>query len=194
MDHVYLTMGRALTVFVALAGCGSDPVENPKGPEIQVVTGHVKPPEGAFEKASFPCCGDPGAALVVKAFSDLGATLAADDVSGSLQGAGQLAAAIESAAPEAEAASLADAPGALRAATDLAGVRAAYLEASSPMLAYVAVHRGGQTSYAIAYCPMKPGRWVQSESELSNPYYGAEMLRCGTFESLKSEQAERNLR
>jgi Cu(I)/Ag(I) efflux system membrane fusion protein len=33
----------------------------------------------------------------------------------------------------------------------------------------------------IYHCPMapKPGLWIQSKPPLANPFYGAEMLRCG---------------
>ena len=33
-----------------------------------------------------------------------------------------------------------------------------------------------------AFCPMAPGRWLQTEQTISNPYYGSEMLTCGVFE------------
>ena len=33
-----------------------------------------------------------------------------------------------------------------------------------------------------AFCPMAPGRWLQTEETISNPYYGSEMLTCGVFE------------
>lgn len=31
----------------------------------------------------------------------------------------------------------------------------------------------------VAFCPMAPGSWLQRGPELRNPYYGAQMLRCG---------------
>ncbi len=31
----------------------------------------------------------------------------------------------------------------------------------------------------VMYCSMYPGSWIQSEEEISNPYYGSSMLRCG---------------
>lgn len=43
--------------------------------------------------------------------------------------------------------------------------------------------------YMVAYCPMadegKGATWVQKDGEISNPYFGAKMLRCG----VKKEQA-----
>jgi hypothetical protein len=53
----------------------------------------------------------------------------------------------------------------------------------------LALKRGGQTSDVTVFeCPMTgdsfPGapakaKWVQSGSEIRNPYFGAEMLSCG---------------
>jgi Cu(I)/Ag(I) efflux system membrane fusion protein len=37
-------------------------------------------------------------------------------------------------------------------------------------------------SFTHFYCPMVPGGggdWLQSNGDLLNPYFGAEMLRCG---------------
>ena len=169
------------------AGCGSSTSEAPANPKGQVVTGHAQAPPGAFDKAAFECCSDPQAKAVVGAFSALGASLAADDEAGARKGAGDLAVALEAAAPlfTGEAGALSGASGAFRSAGDISAVRDAYLAASIPMLALAKAHKGGDQAFAIAYCPMKPGRWLQTAAELANPYYGAEMLRCGTFEGLE---------
>ena len=37
---------------------------------------------------------------------------------------------------------------------------------------------------SVAFCPMKPGRWLQAAATIANPYYGSEMLTCGVFEPL----------
>ena len=43
------------------------------------------------------------------------------------------------------------------------------------------------TGYDIAYCPMadddRGARWIQKKGEIANPYFGADMPRCGAFES-----------
>jgi Cu(I)/Ag(I) efflux system membrane fusion protein len=31
----------------------------------------------------------------------------------------------------------------------------------------------------VIHCPMYPGSWLQTADEVTNPYYGAKMLRCG---------------
>ncbi len=177
------TRFSALTVL--LSACDPSPPATPVQPKVQVVTGHARPAEGAFEKATFSCCADPGATAAVKAFSDLGASLAADDEGASVAGAGALAAALDGLTTGGDAAPLGAMGPALRSATDITAVRAAYLEVSVPMLALAKTNRGGEATYAIGYCPMKPGRWLQSTAELANPYYGAQMLRCGTFEAME---------
>lgn len=37
--------------------------------------------------------------------------------------------------------------------------------------------------YAVAFCPMYKGgsKWVQKKGTLANPYYGKQMLTCGSF-------------
>lgn len=42
----------------------------------------------------------------------------------------------------------------------------------------------GQAGYFHAHCPMYPGGngdWVQTSKEISNPYWGKTMLRCGSI-------------
>ncbi|MBM74005.1 MAG: hypothetical protein CMK59_01285 [Proteobacteria bacterium] len=35
---------------------------------------------------------------------------------------------------------------------------------------------------SVAFCPMAPGRWLQTSNIIHNPYFGSEMLTCGVFE------------
>jgi hypothetical protein len=177
-----------LAGLAALVGCADAPAPPPK---ITVVTGHAAPAAGGFGAGASPCCSDPAAKAVVMAFIDLGAALAADDAPGAPARAAALAAAIAAAPPEAAAGPGAPAWSALQSvgprlaqAEGVAALRAAYLEASGPAIELARAHPGGDTPLAVAYCPMKPGRWLQAAEPLANPYYGAEMLRCGVFEKL----------
>ena len=58
--------------------------------------------------------------------------------------------------------------------------------ASQLMVNFAQKHRTTKsdtnTTVITAYCPMAPGRWLQTESIISNPYYGSKMLTCGVFE------------
>ena len=173
----------ALLACATAWSCGSDEPATPAAPKVQVVTGHTKAPPGAFERQAFSCCSEPAASAVVKAFSDLGALLAADDEAGAQRSAEALATAMSAAKFEGAAAPLEAAGAAMRDAAGIDAVREAYLAASVPMLAYAKAHRGGSDRFAVGYCSMKPGRWLQSEPELANPYYGSEMLGCGVFEA-----------
>lgn len=182
----------SFAVCLMLWGCGAEESTpaTPSGPKVQVVTGHAKAPPGAFEQNAFTCCATPEAAGIVGAFRDLGAALAADDEPGSTKAAQAFADAMASTTFGGEAAPLQTIGASFRAAGTIAAVRDAYLEASVPMLAYAREHQGGSERFAVGYCSMKPGRWLQSEPELANPYYGSEMLRCGTFEGIKSSSPD----
>jgi hypothetical protein len=76
------------------------------------------------------------------------------------------------------------------AGTDLKALRQSFLPWSTTGADLaLALKRGGQTPEVTVFeCPMTgdsfPGapskaKWVQSGSEIRNPYFGAEMLSCG---------------
>jgi Cu(I)/Ag(I) efflux system membrane fusion protein len=67
---------------------------------------------------------------------------------------------------------------------DLAGARKAFQPISHAVVALATEVRSedAETSFTHFYCPMVPGGggdWLQPTDELLNPYFGAEMLRCG---------------
>ena len=66
-------------------------------------------------------------------------------------------------------------------AVDIGVLRAAFRPLSEMLIG-----RNVPAGMAVAYCPMafnfEGGRWLQLEGDISNPYYGASMLRCGAFE------------
>ncbi len=68
------------------------------------------------------------------------------------------------------------------AGPDISAVRGAFKPLSTAMLE---MKRPPGT--AVVYCPMADGfqgaRWIQKEGPIRNPYFGAEMLDCGTFEN-----------
>ena len=77
-----------------------------------------------------------------------------------------------------------DLPGPAQAAgsaADIIALRVAFRELSDGVIA-----RHRPEGFGVAYCPMafdnEGARWVQSDGDVSNPYYGAAMLRCGAFE------------
>ena len=67
---------------------------------------------------------------------------------------------------------------------DLADVRKQFLPFSTALVDFVKQLRKQDQAFAslkVYHCPMapKPGLWLQAKAPLANPFYGAEMLRCG---------------
>ena len=72
-------------------------------------------------------------------------------------------------------------------ATSLDEARKEFLPLSMAVVQTVEAHRkqGHDVGVKIYKCPMYPRAgqnafWVQSEGPLRNPFYGSEMLECGT--------------
>ena len=73
------------------------------------------------------------------------------------------------------------------AAGKIAEARTAFAAVSDAMLAYLGSSKNPlSTSLTVAHCPMaldnKGAKWLQLGENLENPYFGSEMLRCGTVE------------
>ena len=69
-------------------------------------------------------------------------------------------------------------------ASDLKDARKQFLPFSTAVVALAKQARKDDPAcrtIKIYHCPMapKPGLWIQAKGPLANPYYGAEMLRCG---------------
>jgi len=74
---------------------------------------------------------------------------------------------------------------------DVAGLRAAFEDVSEGVLALErAFGHPGPDSLLEVYCSMafdfRGASWLQEEGELANPYFGAEMLRCGSVERVSA--------
>jgi len=65
------------------------------------------------------------------------------------------------------------------AAADLDAAREAFGELTKPLVRYRKAV--GAERLKVAYCPMANKAWLQPEGEIGNPYYGSEMLTCGSF-------------
>jgi len=65
------------------------------------------------------------------------------------------------------------------AAGDLDAAREAFGELTKPLVRYRKAV--GAERLKVAYCPMAKKVWLQPEGEIGNPYYGSEMLTCGSF-------------
>ncbi|MFO7609667.1 MAG: DUF3347 domain-containing protein [Candidatus Krumholzibacteriia bacterium] len=74
---------------------------------------------------------------------------------------------------------VAEAAGRVGAAGDLDSARAAFAELSDAMVAYRGLAGGERPQ--VAWCGMAKHHWLQDGDAIANPYYGASMLRCGSF-------------
>lgn len=73
------------------------------------------------------------------------------------------------------------------AAPKLPEARAAFAKVTDGMLTYLGAAKNPlESSLTVAHCPMalenKGAKWLQLGDNLENPYFGSEMLRCGTVE------------
>jgi Cu(I)/Ag(I) efflux system membrane fusion protein len=125
----------------------------------------------------------------LEAYESLRVKLAQDDASAAPALAEKLAASATKAAaaatgptqqPLKDLAAAADKMKALPA-TDMAGIRGSFGDASKAMVALLVADPSLQTGRFLFMCPMAKGyqKWVQTDQKLRNPYYGNEMLECG---------------
>jgi len=125
------------------------------------------------------------------AVADVAAALAADDLAATHSAAEKLsanwAAAIASPAGGGDLDGLLPAPPSHGGLADLAAARLAFRPYLQRVVAVAGVHRarGGAFPYTLQRCPMFPSRsessvWLQRPGPRANPYFGAEMLGCGT--------------
>ena len=73
-------------------------------------------------------------------------------------------------------------------ASDVAKLRAVFSRVSEALLSWFKAQPNPLTdSLIVAHCPMaldgKGARWLQLGKQLRNPYFGAEMLACGSIEA-----------
>lgn len=147
----------------------------------------VRPPQPAAPSAA------PASANAIKAFQaavtsynavrkalaadDLvAAKKAAPDIAGKATGAG-------AAYPQARAALADVANHALKvnSAADIKAARFAFGDLSKAFITAVAMDKAFQTGLVTYRCPMAKTyqKWLQPGDEMGNPYWGAEMLKCG---------------
>ncbi len=70
----------------------------------------------------------------------------------------------------------------LEEARDIKAARQAFGQLSDSLLAYAkATGAALPSGVRTAYCPMVNKSWLQKGDKIQNPYYGSEMLECGSF-------------
>lgn len=76
---------------------------------------------------------------------------------------------------------------AIAEAPDIKAARNAFQDLSHEMITLVQhVETSNDTQLFVAHCPMafdhKGGDWLQADKNVTNPYYGSMMLRCGSIQ------------
>ena len=70
----------------------------------------------------------------------------------------------------------------MQKATKITDVRNAFGKLSEALVAYLdAQKRKPGAGLKVAVCPMVDKPWIQKDGPIQNPYYGSEMLSCGSF-------------
>jgi Cu(I)/Ag(I) efflux system membrane fusion protein len=129
--------------------------------------------------------------MLLKPYFMLQASFASDDLDASKNNANSLKIALGKGPSSEDAPSLLDLGDAAKKITDASTIeeaRTAFLTLSedlSEMIEHVGTTKT-QNIYKMS-CPMafdgKGGEWLQNNKDLTNPYFGATMLRCGTEDS-----------
>ena len=145
---------------------------------IIIAPKHVVPKQDDFKNKSFFCCSDQGVHNLLMAYLEFSKSLAAD------KGAQALPQAKEFLTLAAKHPKLAQESKDLTHLWDSAeGIQSNLNEISLKMIDVVKESKSDKgTKIIVAFCPMAPGRWLQTEATISNPYYGSKMLTCGVFE------------
>ncbi|MEL6345870.1 MAG: hypothetical protein AAFV53_22355 [Myxococcota bacterium] len=187
-------MRQMFPLIIFMAACNTPaPEENPKNVVI-TGSGHSSATTEGFDKHKFSCCDQASLTQVVGAYVALSEAMAADDLNASRAASTRLAETSLTAAGDTNLSE--DEQAALTAmntllvpwaSDDLEGMRADLSEVNGHIQPIAANHAGKADGSPVltvvsAFCPMAPGRWLQAETGLRNPYYGAEMLTCGVFE------------
>ena len=152
----------------------------PKSEKDIVITTnkHAAPKADDFKTKSFNCCADPKVNTLLDAYLDFTRALAADKTQeGWTKAKTFLALAAEHPELKQESQDL------VHLWDSAEGVQANLESISKKFIAIAQKARSEKgTKVIVAFCPMAPGRWLQTEKTISNPYYGSKMLTCGVFE------------
>ncbi|MSP56437.1 MAG: DUF3347 domain-containing protein [Myxococcales bacterium] len=187
-----LTLVLPFALGLALACGGSTTPTPPPPPPLPVAPAAPVVAAKTFDQAAFQCCNADRAERLVDKYLDIEAKLyagQADHLAGQYTALNGIAlGAIDKGGFGADdnailkrIAAQATADG----SKDLAGKRSGFKALSTDVIAFARNHSGsGSHRIAQARCPMFEGGadWLQKESIVTNPYYGASMSNCGTFQ------------
>jgi len=132
----------------------------------------------AFPKA--PAAGGEMTAAIIDPYLKIQSALASDSVDGVRANAGEIATAAT--ALGAPAMKIDTTALQLASAGDLDDARAKFGALSEALDTYMTgMKLTPPEGVRVAFCPMVKKPWLQREESLRNPYYGSQMLTCGSF-------------
>ena len=118
------------------------------------------------------CPADKTCAHVISAYVPVATALAADDLAAAQKAAGELTCWAECHGND----GMASATKAFAAATTIDDARSLFKEISAAAIP-LAENEG---AHFVMTCPMAQADWIQTDVTIANPYYGSQMLRCGS--------------
>ena len=134
----------------------------------------------APQTANTPAAGSTLSASIVDPYLRIQEALADDKIDGVKENAGQVATA--SASLGAPAAKIDTAAVQLASASGLDDARTKFATLSEAVDDYMTgLHLKAPEGVRVAFCPMVQKPWLQKGEAIENPYYGKEMLTCGTL-------------
>ena len=123
---------------------------------------------------------------IVSSYLQIQMALAADKMDGVKAAADAIAKQAQSMGAAGE--PVAKAAKGVAAARDLNAARTAFGPLSDAVIAAAKAEDWKDVSgVSIGYCPMVNKSWIQKGSQVSNPYYGSQMLTCGDLKDPKKK-------
>jgi Cu(I)/Ag(I) efflux system membrane fusion protein len=125
---------------------------------------------------------------LVKPYLEIQKSLAGDNLEGAQTAASAFVEVMNTApqaVPPEESDDLATPARGIESASDISSARKSFEELSMEFTSLVThVGTSGKTPLFVANCPMafggKGASWIQEDTTVANPYYGARMLKCGS--------------
>ncbi|MBM4343924.1 MAG: DUF3347 domain-containing protein [Deltaproteobacteria bacterium] len=183
-----LVAGALCTVL--FSSCAKQSAAAGNGPEHPTPTSEKPDPAPGSSTPAAIVADTPKAKALVEgltAYAAVRKALAGDDLPGAKAAAPAAAAKVAGMkathaekAPEID--SMAAAAHKVAASADIATARMAFGEFSRTLIGFVAADKGVAGGVVCYRCPMAKTyqKWLQLGDEMGNPYWGAEMLKCGS--------------
>lgn len=175
---------------MAVCACAKQSAAAGNGPEHPTPTSEKPDPSPGAATPAAVVADTPKAKALVEALNGYAAmrkALAADDLAGAKAAAPAAAAKVaamkaENADKAADVDAMAAAANKVGASADIATARMAFGEFSRTLIGFVAAEKGVAGGVVCYRCPMAKTyqKWLQLGDEMGNPYWGAEMLKCGS--------------